>query len=157
MATEIERKFLVNDKFSSALASDSERITQGYLSSAPERSVRIRIKGKNGFLTVKGPVNETGTSRFEWEKVIPVPEALELLDLCEPGAIDKTRFLVPAGPHTYEVDVFHGDNDGLIVAEVELRREDEDFEKPDWLAEEVTGDKRYYNSQLARKPFKDWD
>jgi adenylate cyclase len=155
MATEIERKFLVKGDFKAELES-SQRITQGYLSSIPERTVRVRIKGDQGFITIKGIGSASGASRYEWEKEIPVTEVNELLELCEPGVIDKTRYLVKSGAHTFEVDEFYGDNDGLIVAEVELSSEDEHFDRPDWLAEEVTGDVRYYNSMLMKEPFKDW-
>ena len=155
MATEIERKFLVNGDFKSAVTG-SQRITQGYLCSIPERTVRVRIKGDKGFITIKGIGSASGASRYEWEKEIPVEEVNELLALCEPGVIDKTRYLVKSGAHTFEVDEFYGDNDGLTVAEVELSSEDEQFEKPEWLAEDVTGDVRYYNSMLMKTPFKTW-
>lgn len=155
MATEIERKFLVNGDFKAEVES-SQRITQGYLSSIPERTVRVRIKGDRGFITIKGIGSASGASRYEWEKEIPVDEVNELLELCEPGVIDKTRYLVASGAHTFEVDEFYGDNDGLTVAEVELSSEDEDFDRPQWLAEEVTGDVRYYNSMLMKDPFKTW-
>lgn len=153
---EIERKFLIkNDSFKIESVKET-RIIQGYLSSSPERTVRIRIKGEQGFLTIKGISNDSGTSRFEWEKELPVSEAQTLLTLCEPGVIDKTRYLVPCGEHTYEVDEFYGENLGLTVAEIELRHEDEAFEKPSWLAQEVTGDTRYYNSVLMKKPYTAW-
>ncbi|MBE6222550.1 MAG: CYTH domain-containing protein [Bacteroidales bacterium] len=155
MAQEIERKFLVKGSFKEA-AFDALRITQGYLSTAPGRSVRVRLRGEQGFLTIKGPSLDGGLSRFEWEKEIGAQDARELLALCEPGIIDKTRWLVKAGRHTFEVDEFHGDNEGLIVAEVELGTPDEAFEKPAWLGEEVTGDRRYYNSALTKNPYKDW-
>ena len=155
MAQEIERKFLVRGSFEGQ-ASRHTRIVQGYLSSVPERTVRVRIKGDQGFLTIKGIGNSSGASRFEWEREIPPAEADQLLALCEPGVIDKTRYLVPAGQHTYEVDVFHGDNDGLIVAEIELGAEDEAFERPDWLGAEVTGDPPYYNSALMKHPYGRW-
>jgi CYTH domain-containing protein len=155
MAQEIERKFLVKGSFKEA-AFDALRITQGYLSTSPGRSVRIRVRGDQGFITIKGPSLDGGLSRFEWEKEIDAHDALELLALCEPGLIDKTRWLVKAGSHTFEVDEFHGDNEGLIVAEVELGAPDEPFEKPDWLGEEVTGDRRYYNSSLTKYPYKIW-
>ncbi len=153
---EIERKFLVAGPFKSD-AKESFRITQGYLNSHPERAVRIRIKGNKGFLTIKGKGESGGMKRFEWEKEIPVDEAKNLLELCEPGIIDKTRYIVPFGKHDFEVDEFYGDNEGLIVAEVELQSEDEHFKKPDWLGEEVTGDERYYNAMLKQKPFKTWE
>lgn len=155
MAQEIERKFLVKGDFKSEVFK-STRIIQGYLSSIPERTVRVRIKGEKGFITIKGKGNASGASRYEWEKEIPVEEVKELLELCEPGAIDKTRFLVKSGEHTFEVDEFYGDNEGLTVAEVELTSEDEAFVKPAWLGEEVTGEVKYYNSMLMKNPFKDW-
>ena len=155
MAQEIERKFLVCGDFKSA-AFKKTRITQGYLSSVPERTVRVRVKGDKGFLTIKGIGNDSGASRFEWEKEIPVEDVKALLALCAPGVIDKTRYLVQAGPHTFEVDEFYGDNEGLTLAEVELSDEHEAFERPAWLGEEVTGDPRYYNSMLMKQPFKNW-
>lgn len=155
MAQEIERKFLVAGDFK-ASAFKETRITQGYLSSVPERTVRVRVKGDKGFITIKGIGSESGASRYEWEKEIPVSEVRELLKLCEPGVIDKTRYLVQAGGHTFEVDEFYGDNEGLTVAEVELASENEAFDKPDWLGGEVTGDVRYYNSMLMKNPYKNW-
>lgn len=155
MAQEIERKFLVAGNFKEYV-SKATRITQGYLSSVPERTVRVRIKGEKGFITVKGIGNDSGASRFEWEKEIPVADVQELLKICEPGVIDKTRYLVEVGSVVFEVDEFYGDNEGLIVAEVELNSEDQAFEKPEWLGEEVTGDKRYYNSMLMKNPYKNW-
>ncbi|MDX2262229.1 MAG: CYTH domain-containing protein [Gemmatimonadales bacterium] len=155
MALEIERKFLVTGSFREH-ATHHVRIVQGYLSSVPERTVRVRIKGDKGFLTIKGIGNTSGASRYEWEREIPVPEADQLLALCEPGVIDKIRYHVPAGPHTYEVDVFHGENDGLIMAEVELATEEQAFERPAWLGAEVTGDPRYYNSALMKHPYRQW-
>jgi adenylate cyclase len=155
MAQEIERKFLVKGEFKSN-AHEKTRITQGYLSSVPERTVRIRIKGNKGYITIKGISNASGTSRYEWEKEIPVEEARELLNICEPGVIDKTRYLVQSNEHTFEVDEFYGDNEGLVVAEIELTSEDEFFEKPVWLGEEVTGDKKYFNAMLMKNPFSNW-
>ncbi len=155
MAHEIERKFLVNGDFKIG-AKKAVRITQGFLSSVPERTVRIRVHENLGFITVKGVANESGVSRYEWEKEIPVNEAEELLNLCEPGIIDKTRFFVESERHTFEIDEFHGDNQGLVVAEIELSFEAEEFSKPGWLGKEVTGDAKYYNSSLSKKPFKDW-
>ncbi|PKG38338.1 CYTH domain-containing protein [Psychromonas sp. Urea-02u-13] len=153
---EIERKFLIkNDSFKNEVASET-RIVQGYLNSAPERTVRVRLNGEQGFLTVKGISSESGTSRFEWEKKIPKEEALALLAICEAGVIDKTRYLVPCGQHTFEVDEFYGDNQGLIVAEVELSSEDEAFSIPTWLGEQVTGQAKYYNSMLVKNPYKNW-
>lgn len=155
MAQEIERKFLVKGDFKPESVK-STRITQGYLSSVPERTVRVRIKGDKGYLTIKGIGSNSGASRYEWEKEIPVAEIDELLKICEPGVIDKTRFLIPAGSHTFEVDEFYGENEGLIVAEIELTSEDESFLKPAWLGEEVTGDPRFYNSMLMKNPYKNW-
>ena len=157
MALEIERKFLVAGEYKSLAVSHS-RITQGYISSASGRTVRVRIRGDKGYLTIKGPSALGGLSRFEWEKEIPVSEAESLMAICEPGVIDKTRWLVPAGDgvHTWEVDEFHGVNEGLVVAEIELHSEDDVFEKPEWLGEEVTGDRRYYNSMLTKRPFRTW-
>lgn len=157
MAQEIERKFLVKGDFKGE-AFKATRIIQGYLCSVPERTVRIRIKGEKGFITVKGRSNASGAARFEWEKEIPADEAKALLDLAEPGVIDKTRFLVnnTDGKHVWEVDEFYGDNDGLTVAEVELADENEPFDKPAWLGEEVTGDPKYFNAMLVKNPYKNW-
>ncbi len=153
---EIERKFLVRSESFKKEAFAQNRIAQGYLSSVPERTVRVRIKENNGFLTIKGASNETGLSRFEWEKEIPVEEAAALLKLCEKGVIDKIRFEVKIGNHIFEVDEFYGENEGLIIAEVELKSETEAFEKPVWLGKEVTNDIRYYNSYLSKNPFTNW-
>ncbi|WP_299433285.1 CYTH domain-containing protein [uncultured Aquimarina sp.] len=153
---EIERKFLVTSESFKKEAQKNTKISQGYLNSNPERAVRIRIKGGKGFLTIKGKSNDSGTSRFEWEKEIDLKEAEVLLQLCEKGVIEKTRYEVQIGNHTYEVDEFYGENEGLIVAEIELSNENEEFLKPDWLGEEVTGDNRYYNSQLSKNPYKIW-
>ena len=155
MANEIERKFLVKGEFKN-LASKETRIVQGYLSSIPERTVRVRIKGDKGFITIKGIGNTSGATRYEWEKEIPTNEVEELLKICEPGVIDKTRYLVKVGNHTFEVDEFYGENQGLTVAEIELSSESEDFLKPDWLGDEVTGDTKYYNSMLMKNPFTKW-
>ncbi|WP_103069672.1 CYTH domain-containing protein [Aquimarina sediminis] len=153
---EIERKFLVTSDTYKHEAHKSTRIIQGYLNSDPERAVRIRIKGDIGFLTIKGKSNQAGTSRFEWEKEIEVTEAKELLKLCEKGMIEKVRYEISSENHTYEVDEFFGKNKGLIVAEIELDNENETFLKPDWLGKEVTGDQKYYNSQLSKKPYMLW-
>ena len=155
MAQEIERKFLVAGDFK-PYARKSEHIVQGYLNSTPERTVRVRIKDDKGYMTVKGISSQSGVSRFEWEKEIPVNEARELINICEPGVIDKVRHLVDVGEHIFEVDEFYGDNEGLVVAEIELSSEDEAFVKPEWLGEEVTGDVRYYNSMLMKNPYKGW-
>ncbi len=153
---EIERKFLVTSDAFKKEAISQKRITQGYLSAVPERTVRVRTKGDQAFLTIKGASNETGMSRFEWEKEIPVEDAKKLLLLCEKGVIDKTRFEIKAGKHLYEVDEFYGDNQGLIMAEIELQSETESFEKPNWLGKEVTNDSRYYNAYLSKNPYTDW-
>ena len=156
MAQEIERKFLVKSEAFKDESFQEMRITQGYLSSVPERTVRVRIKGNKGYITIKGLSNESGTSRFEWEKEVPLEEINDLLELVEPGVIDKTRFNVKSGKHTFEVDEFYGDNEGLIVAEIELENEDEAFDKPKWLGEEVTGNIKYFNSMLMKNPYKNW-
>ena len=157
MAQEIERKFLVKGDFKPEV-SKATRIIQGYLCSVPERTVRVRVKGEKGFITIKGIGNASGAARFEWEKEITVEEAQSLLELCEPGVIDKTRYIVKNtdGKHTWEIDEFYGDNDGLTVAEVELTDETEPFDKPVWLGEEVTGDVKYFNSMLMKNPYKNW-
>lgn len=155
MPQEIERKFLVTGDYK-AKAYKQSRIVQGYISSARGRTVRVRIRDGKGYLTIKGASNASGTSRYEWEKELPLGEAEELMKLCEPGVIDKTRYLVRSGQHTFEVDEFYGENEGLVVAEVELASEDEAFEKPDFIGREVTGDVRYYNSQLMKHPYTDW-
>ena len=152
---EIERKFLLKD--SSFLQSyDGKRITQGYLTTDPNRTVRVRIQGDAGTITIKGKSNDSGLSRFEWEKEIPVTEAEALLKLALPGVIDKTRYVINVEGLDYEIDIFYGANDGLLLAELELEHEAQVFSKPDWLGEEVTGDKRYYNSYLSEKPFCEW-
>jgi CYTH domain-containing protein len=155
MHTEIERKFLVSGEFQTDAAAAIE-IVQGYLSRAPERTVRVRIKGDSGYLTIKGKTSDSGMTRLEWEKEISAEEARELLLLCEPFLVFKTRYLVPFAGHTFEVDVFHDNNEGLVLAEIEFGSTDENFEKPLWLGEEVTGDMRYYNSYLSVKPYKLW-
>lgn len=153
---EIERKFLVNSMAFKDEAHSKHHIAQGYLSSHPERTVRIRIKGESGFLTIKGKGNETGTTRLEWETELSLIDAKPLLAICEDGVIDKIRYEVTAGNHTFEVDEFFGENKGLVIAEIELRYEDEAFMKPDWLAAEVTNDVRYYNAYLSKNPFISW-
>lgn len=153
---EIERKFLIKSSDFKKNAISKARITQGFLSTDPERTVRIRIYGQKGFITIKGKGNATGTTRFEWEKEINLKEAKQLLSLCKKGIIDKTRYTIPAGNHTVEVDEFFGENSGLIIAEIELTHEHEQFERPIWLGEEITGDKKYYNSQLSKHPFVEW-
>lgn len=155
MSQEIERKFLVTGDYKSKAYANS-RIKQGYISSAVGRTVRVRIRNEKGYLTIKGASNASGTSRYEWEKELALNEAEDLMKLCEPGIIDKTRYLVQYGNHVFEVDEFYGENKGLVVAEVELNSENELFEKPDFLGQEVTGDVRYYNSHLMKSPFSDW-
>lgn len=153
---EIERKFLVRSDSFIAESYDQNRIVQGYLNSNPERTVRVRIKGNKGYITVKGIGNASGTTRLEWETEIPVSDAEILLPLCEKGVIDKIRYNVRKGNHTFEIDIFSGENDGLVLAEIELQSEEEDFEKPDWLGTEVTGDQRYYNAYLSNHPYQHW-
>ena len=153
---EIERKFLVRSDAFIKDAFSRNRIIQGYLSSVPERTVRVRIKGEKGFLTIKGKGNDSGMSRPEWEKEIPLNEAEMLLSLCEKGVIDKTRYEIKYGDHVIEVDVFSDENDGLIIAEIELTAESEAFEKPEWLGKEVTDDERYYNAYLSQNPYQNW-
>ena len=155
MNTEIERKFLVSGDFKE-FAVYSEPIKQGFISSDPDRSVRVRIKGKKAFLTIKGKSNQSGTTRYEFETEISVKDAEHLLLICKNKIIEKTRYYIPAGKHTYEIDVFEGENKGLIIAEIELKSEDEDYIKPDWLGEELTGDIRFYNLYLSEKPYSSW-
>ena len=157
MAQEIERKFLVKDNSYWEKAFSSSHIKQGYICSARGRTVRIRIRDGKGYLTIKGASDSSGISRYEWEREIPLQEAEELMSLCEPGMIDKTRFLVRVGQHVFEVDEFYGENQGLVVAEVELGSENEDFERPDFLGEEVTGQVKYYNSFLMKNPYTHWN
>lgn len=156
MAQEIERKFLVKDNSFKLDAYAKSHIVQGYICSARGRTVRVRIRDDKGYLTIKGASNKSGTSRYEWEKEINMHEAEELMKLCEPGIIDKTRYLVKCGKHTFEVDEFYGDNEGLVVAEVELSNEDEPVEVPHFIEREVTGDVRYYNSFLMKNPYSRW-
>lgn len=156
MAQEIERKFLVEDDSYKQTASSSTRIVQGYICRLQGRTVRVRLRGEKAYLTIKGPSLDGGLSRYEWEHEISGKEALELMALCEGGVIDKVRYLVPWGKHIFEVDEFLGDNEGLVMAEVELDAVDETFERPPFLGKEVTGDRRYYNSCLTEHPFKEW-
>lgn len=155
MPLEIERKFLVVGDFKNQAYAHS-RIAQGYICSGNGRTVRIRIRNGGGYLTIKGPSDSNGMSRYEFETEVALSDAEDLMKLCEPGIIDKTRYLVKAGKHTFEVDEFYGDNAGLILAEVELEREDEPYEKPDFIGREVTGDRRYYNAQLRTNPYCIW-
>lgn len=152
---EIERKFLVYKWMDwKRLASSCSHIQQGYF--AAVNTVRVRIRDDKGYLTIKGPSHNGGLSRYEFEKEITLQEAQQLMLLCESGVIDKHRYLVPYAGHTFEVDEFHGDNDGLVMAEVELESENEPFESPDFIGKEVTGDRRFYNSHMRKNPFKLW-
>lgn len=153
---EIERKFLVKDGRYKEQSFAHSRIRQGYICSGHGRTVRVRIRDTRGYLTIKGPSTNGGLSRYEFEKEITLDEAEHLMQLCEPGLIDKTRYLVKSGAHTFEIDEFYGENEGLVIAEVELNSEDEPYEKPDFIGEEVTGDKRYYNAHLRVNPFSLW-
>tara|TARA_R110000868_G_scaffold110225_1_gene298873 strand:- start:1310 stop:1783 length:474 start_codon:yes stop_codon:yes gene_type:complete len=154
---EIERKFLVTSDLYKKEAISKIRIVQGFLNTNPERTVRVRVIGEEAFLTVKGIGNSTGISRFEWEKEISVNDANQLLLLAEPGIISKVRYNVKVGNHLFEVDEFLESNKGLVIAEVELSSENENFEKPDWLGKEVSGITKYYNSQLSKNPFINWN
>ena len=156
MAQEIERKFLVLDDSFKHEAFSKSHIQQGYLCSERGRTVRVRIRDERAYLTIKGPSENGGLSRYEFEREIPLEDARQMMQFCEPGIIDKTRWLVKSENHTFEVDEFHGANEGLVVAEVELAYEDEPFKKPDFIGKEVTGDRRYYNSQLRLCPFNKW-
>ena len=156
-ATEIERKFLLTSEAFKEEAHTQVRIKQGYLSTDPERTVRVRIKGDKGFLTIKGKSNDSGMTRIEVEEEIAFAKAETLLKLCLPGIIDKTRYEVNIGPHTWEIDEFYGDNAGLLLAEIELNSETESFLTPSWIGKEVTGDKKYYNSYISVHPYKDWE
>lgn len=155
MHIETERKFLVKDLSFKDLAIRSYEIRQGYVAHDGGNTVRVRIRDKQGFLTIKGP-SLNGISRYEWEREIPLEDARELFLLCRGGSIEKTRYIVPDGEKFFEVDVFYGENEGLVMAEIELERPDEPFERPDWLGREVTGDRRFYNSHLLRNPFNLW-
>lgn len=157
MSFEIERKFLVKNNAFKEVASHSFDIVQGFLSSDPNRLVRVRISDNQGYLTVKGVPDHSGTTRFEWEKPIELSEARQLLSLCEPGIIEKTRYIIGAWRPVIEVDVFHKQNSGLILAEIELSDENENFIKPEWIGKEVTGDKRYFNVFLTKHPYKTWN
>jgi len=156
MALEIERKFLVLDSSYKHEAFASSHIRQGYICSDRGRTVRIRIRDEHAYITIKGPSLDGGLSRYEFEQEIPMDDAEKLLTLCEPGIIDKTRWLVKSGQHTIEVDEFHGENKGLTMAEVELNSRSEEPILPHFIGKEVTGDRRYYNSQLRRQPYSTW-
>ena len=153
---EIERKFLVKDYSFENEAVTSRAIKQGFLSTDPNRTVRIRVEETGGFITVKGISTDGGVSRFEWENPLSKEAAEALFKLCLPGKIEKTRHVVTVGSHHFEVDIFYGDNQGLVIAEVELSDPKQVFEKPAWLGKEVTGDQKYYNASLSQHPFKDW-
>ena len=153
---EIERKFLVTSKVFKEESFKRTRIIQGFLNTDKNRTVRVRVNGDKGYLTIKGKSTSDGLSRFEWEKEISNTDAKALLQLCKKGIIDKIRYEVKKGNHIFEVDEFFGDNKGLIIAEVELNSEDEVFEKPNWLGKEVTGNIKYYNSQLSKEPYNKW-
>lgn len=153
---EIERKFLVTSFAYRDEAFQKIRISQGFLNTHAERTVRIRVMGYGAFITVKGKSSGDGLERFEWEKDISVEEAEDLLNLCEPGIIEKQRYLVKLGDHIFEIDEFFGENEGLVIAEVELKDKNEKIENPIWLGEEVTGQVKYYNSQLSKNPYNNW-
>lgn len=154
---ETERKFLVVGDFKSQ-SYNATRIQQGYIASNNGRTVRVRIRGDKGYLTIKGPSGLKGITRYEFDTEIPLDDARELMEICEPGIIDKTRYLVksPDGRHTWEIDEFYGDNEGLVLAEIELSHESEDFQKPDFIGREVTGDRRFYNSHMRSYPYRLW-
>lgn len=153
---EVERKFLVNASQYKEEASSKVHIQQGFLSTDPERTVRVRLQDGKGKITIKGMSDPEGVSRFEWEHEIPENEALQLLNLCKGAIITKTRYKVPCGSHLFEVDVFEGANEGLVIAELELSTPDEPYKRPAWLGKEVTGDPRYYNAQLSINTFDQW-
>lgn len=154
---EIERKFLVVSDAYKSEAFRTTKIIQGFLNTDPERTVRVRLRGESGILTIKGKSSSDGLIRFEWESEISKTDAENLLKLCEPGIIDKMRYEIKVENHIFEVDEFFEDNQGLVIAELELESEDETFKKPDWLGEEITGTAKYYNSQLSKAPFKTWN
>ncbi len=153
---EIERKFLIRSNDYKNKAISKKSIVQGFLNTHPNRTIRVRINGDKAYLTVKGISNDSGTSRFEWEKGIAVEEAKDLLELCEETVIEKTRYKIPNGDFVFEVDEFLNENEGLVIAEIELRKENDVFDQPDWIGEEVTGQLKYYNSLLSKKPYKSW-
>lgn len=155
MAQEIERKFLVVGEFRDQ-AFENSYIAQGYLCSRKGCTVRVRIRDDKGYLTIKGASDEAGLSRYEFEREVPLSEARELMKLCEPGIIEKRRYLVRSGAHIFEVDEFYGENEGLVMAEVELSSEDEACQKPDFIGREVTGDRRFYNSHMRVHPYSEW-
>ncbi|MDW5289071.1 CYTH domain-containing protein [Formosa sp. PL04] len=154
---EIERKFLVKSDAFKAESFKQTKIIQGFLNTDKARTVRVRLKGEDGFLTVKGQSTKDGLERFEWEKPIDKTDAEALLKLCEEGVIDKIRYEIKMNQHIFEVDEFFGANAGLVIAEVELSHPTEVISKPLWLGKEVTGDVKYYNSQLSKQPYKTWN
>jgi len=155
--TEIERKFLVVSNTWRDAVTKSTRIEQGYLSADRERAVRVRVKGERAFLTIKGGAKAGGIERLEFEYEVPVEDAATMIaELCQPGTIKKVRHLVEVEGHTFEVDVFEGDNAGLIIAELELTSVDQPFPRPGWLGEEVSHDARYLNARLAKQPYNTW-
>ena len=156
MKREIERKFLITSNSFKQNISSKYNIVQGYLSTDPSRSVRLRISNNIGYLTIKGEVSKNGLSRLEWEKELPIKEANELMTLCLANKIVKTRYKVKYKGRIFEIDIFKGINKGLNIAEIELNSEDDTFEKPKWLGKEITGIKKYYNSQLCQNPFTKW-
>ena len=156
MNLEIERKYLVKTEIFKIESFKKINVIQRYLSTIPERTIRVRIKGDNGYITIKGKGNKAGVSRFEWEREVSIATAKELFKLCEPGTIDKTRYYVKYYDHLFEIDEFHGENKGLIIAEIELSSEEESFIRPDWLGDEVTGDVKYFNSRLTKYPYSTW-
>ena len=156
MNIEIERKFLVKDESFKSMATESHRLTQGYICKENGRTVRVRLWDDKGYLTIKGAGSASGMSRYEWEKEISAEDARDLFMLCQSGIIDKTRYIVPVDGKTFEVDEFYGENVGLVMAEIELESEDAAFTRPSWLGKEVTGDRRYYNSMLSVHPFSEW-
>lgn len=153
---EIERKFLVKSEAFKIEASTSTSISQGFLNADKARTVRVRLTDDKAFLTIKGETSRSGMSRLEWETEIPVEDAKTLLTLCEPGVIEKRRYYIQQGEHTFEVDEFYGENQGLIIAEVELQTEQDVIQRPDWLGSEVTGEVKYYNAMLSKHPFSKW-
>lgn len=156
MHIETERKFLVKDDSFKAAATERHRLTQGYICKGSGRTVRVRLWDDKAVLTIKGAGSASGMSRYEWEKEITAEDARDLFLLCQDGIIDKIRYIVPFDGKIFEVDEFHGENSGLVMAEIELASEDENFTKPEWLGAEVTGDRRYYNSMLSLNPYSHW-
>ena len=156
MSIEIERKFLIKSNEFKIESHKNSLIKQGFLNSNKNRTIRIRISDEKGFITIKGISNESGISRYEWEREIPINEAEQLLLLCEKGVIEKIRYFIKHGSHIFEVDEFLKKNNGLVIAEIELANENEFFHKPSWLGKEVTGITKYYNSNLSKNPYANW-